>query len=88
MSRVIQVAGRMIELSGLHGVWLGTKFPFGSQITLYYTNGSPTQTIDYEYGQWEQAEKDRNMIKALCPRDPVKSSERPTGDTAPGERLL
>ena len=88
MSCVIQVAGRRIELSGLHGVWLGTKHPIGSRITLYYINGQSTQTIDYEYGQWERAEKDVNMIKALCPRDPVKSSERPTGDTAPGERLL
>jgi len=53
----------MIELSGLHGVWLGTKYPIGSRITLYYTNGSPTQTIEYESGEWERAEKDRKMIK-------------------------
>ena len=69
MSHVVRVAGRMIELSGLHGVWLGTKHPIGSRITLYYINGQSTQTIDYEYGQWEQAEKDRNMIKdALQPK--------------------
>jgi len=59
----------MIELSGLHGVWLGTKYPIGSRITLYYINGSPTQTIDYESGEWERAEKDGNTIKdALRPQ--------------------
>ena len=89
MSHVVRVAGRMIELSGLHGIWLGTKFPFGSRITLYYTNGSPTQTIDYEYGQWEQAEKDRNMIKdALGPRHAVEQSKGPMRDGASRERLL
>lgn len=69
MSHVVRVAGRMIELSGLHGVWLGSKHPIGSRITLYYINGQPTQTIDYESGQLEQAEKDRNAIKdALRPQ--------------------
>lgn len=67
MSRVVRVAGRMIELSGLHGVWLGTRYPIGSRITLFYPNG-PTQTIDYKHDEWEQAEMDRNAIQdALRP---------------------
>lgn len=67
MSRVVRVAGRMIELSGLHGVWLGIRHPIGSRITLFYPNG-PTQTIDYKHDEWEQAEMDRNAIQdALRP---------------------
>jgi hypothetical protein len=79
----------MIELSGLHGVWLGTKHPIGSRITLYYINGSPTQTIDYESGQWVQAEKDRKSIEdALGPRHAVEQSKGPMRDGTPRERLL
>lgn len=89
MSRVVQVAGRRIELSGLHGVWLGSKYPIGSRITLYYINGQPTQTIDYESGQWAQAEKDRKSIEdALRPRHAVESREGAVHHATSGERLL
>jgi len=76
MSSIVRVAGRMVELSGLHGVWLGAKHPIGSRITLYYINGQPTQTIEYETGEWERAEKDRNTIKdALVKQLPSTTKE-------------
>lgn len=61
MSRLVRVAGRMIELSGLHGIWLGPDHLANSRITLFYPNG-PTQTIEYKCGEWGQAEKDKNLL--------------------------
>jgi hypothetical protein len=57
MSRVVRVAGRMVELSGLHGIWRGADHLCNSRITLFYLNG-PVQTIEYAYGKWAEAEKD------------------------------
>jgi hypothetical protein len=62
MSRSIRVAGRMVELAGLNQVWLGVDHLANSKITLYYPKG-PVQTIDYAYGQWAEAEKDKNTIE-------------------------
>jgi hypothetical protein len=62
MSRVVRVAGRLVELSGLHGVWLGVDHTACSRITLFYPNG-PTKTIDYAYGQWAEAEKDKKILE-------------------------
>jgi len=91
MSRIVQLAGRAIDLSGLHGIWLGTRHPIGSRITLFYPKG-PTQTIDYEHGEWEQAEKDvRSLQDArkefLSPCDHKKSGKPPLADHAPREFL-
>ena len=62
MSRVVRVAGRMIELSGLHGICLGPDHLTNSRITLFYPKG-PTQTIEYTFGEHVQAEKDKNTIE-------------------------
>jgi len=62
MSRVVRVAGRMIELSGLHGIWLGPDHLTNSKITLFYPKG-PTQTIQYKSGEHVQAEKDKNTLE-------------------------
>lgn len=62
MSRVVRVAGRMVELSGLHGIWLGADHLCNSRITLFYPNHS-TQTIEYAYGKWAEAEKDKQTLE-------------------------
>ena len=62
MSRVIRIGERMIELAGLHGVWLGPDHLCRSRITLFYLN-RPTETIEYEYAH-VQAEKDKNSLEA------------------------
>jgi len=63
MSRVVRVAGRMIELSGLHGIWLGPDHLCRSRITLFYINNNPTQTIEYGLDEYAQAEKDRLALE-------------------------
>lgn len=62
MSRIVRVAGRMIELAGLQQVWLGVDHLTNSKITLYYPKG-PTQTIEYTFGEHVQAEKDKNTLE-------------------------
>ena len=62
MSRSIRVAGRLVELAGLKQVWLGVDHLCNSRITLYYPK-SPVQTIEYGYGKWAQAEKDKKIIE-------------------------
>jgi len=62
MSRIVRVAGRMIELAGLQQVWLGVDHLCNSKITLYYPKG-PTQTIEYTFGEHVQAEKDKKTIE-------------------------
>jgi hypothetical protein len=87
MSR-IQVAGRKVELSGLHGVWLGADHLTNSKITLFYINGRPTQTIEYGCGQHVQAEKDRKSIEdALRPTQCIVPREPSSDKTTSGERL-
>jgi len=91
MSRIVRLAGKAIDLSGLHGIWLGTKHPAGSRITLFYPS-SPTQTIDYEHGEWEQAEKDTRFLQDarkefLSPCNHEKSREPLFTDRAPRKFL-
>ena len=52
----------MVDLSGLHGIWLGADHLCNSKITLYYPKG-PTQTIEYTFGEHVQAEKDKNTLE-------------------------
>jgi len=63
MSRVVRVAGRMVELSGLHGIWLGPDHLCNSRITLFYINNKPTEVINYGCNEHIQAEKDRLTLE-------------------------
>jgi len=88
MSRIVQVAGRKVELSGLHGVWLGADHLTNSKITLFYINDRPTQVIEYGCGQHVQAEKDKNtIIEALRPTQCIVPREPMSPQPALGERL-
>jgi len=62
MSRLVRIGERMIELQGLHGIWLGVDHLSNSRITLFYPKG-PTQTIEYACGQWADAERDRKILE-------------------------
>ena len=62
MSRLVRIGERMVELSGLHGIWQGPSHLGGSRITLFYPK-APTQTIEYGYGKWAEAEKDVKILK-------------------------
>lgn len=88
MSRVVRIGERTIELSGLHGIWLGACHSGGSRITLHYPN-APTQTIKYGYGKWAEAEKDAKILKdALGPRNYDKSCKPPVDNLTSGEDVL
>ena len=63
MSRVVRVAGRMFELSGLHGIWLGADHLCNSRITLFYINNKPTEVINYGCNEYAQAEKDKLILE-------------------------
>jgi len=87
MSRVVRIGERLIELSGLHGIWLGACHSGGSRITLYYPK-APTQTIDYAYGKWTEAEKDKKSLEeALRPLDLNVSCEPACHDPTSRERI-
>ena len=88
MSRVVRIGTRTIELSGLQQVWLGVDHLSNSRITLYYPNG-PTKTIDYAYGQWADAERDKKSIEdALRPRNDVEPRKPPFCNLTSREGLL
>ena len=62
MSEIVRVAGRIVRLTGLHGIWLGPDHLSNSRITLFYPK-APTQTIEYAYGKWAEAEKDKLTLE-------------------------
>ena len=62
MLRTVRIAERLVELAGLQQVWLGVDHLSNSRITLYYPNG-PTKTIEYGYGKWAEAEKDKKILE-------------------------
>jgi len=62
MSRLVRIGKKMIELSGLHGIWLGPDHLSNSLITLYYPKG-PTLYINYGCNEFEQAEKDKKILE-------------------------
>ena len=63
MSRIVRVAGRMVELSGLHGIWLGPDHLSQSRITLFYINNKATEVINYGCNEYAQAEKDKLILE-------------------------
>jgi hypothetical protein len=62
MSRVVRVAGRVVELYGLDQIWLGADHLANSKITLYYPKG-PVVTIEYKCGEYAQSEKDKKILE-------------------------
>ena len=47
MSRLVSIGKNMVELSGLHGIWVGADHLCRSKLTLFYLN-SPTIVRTYE----------------------------------------
>ena len=62
MSRLVRIGEKMVDVSGLYGIWLGADHLANSRITLFYPKGT-TQTIEYGHGKWAQAEKDKKIIE-------------------------
>lgn len=62
MSRLVRVAGKMVELAGLHGIWVGPDHLSRSKMTLFYPN-KPTVVITYEHDKHVECAKDAKTLK-------------------------
>ena len=62
MSRLVRIGQRMVELSGLQGIWVGPDHLCRSKMTLFYIN-RPTEEITYEYGKWDECDKDAKILE-------------------------
>jgi hypothetical protein len=88
MLRTVRVAGRLVELAGLEQVWYGVDHLSNPRITLYYPKG-PTKTINYAYGQWADAEKDKKILedaKLQSSMHPQAEQQRVSRGTAPSDQ--
>jgi len=63
MSRLVRIGEHMIEISGLHGVWVGADHLCRSRMTLFYLDRRPTQQITYEYGKWADCTRDAKILE-------------------------
>jgi hypothetical protein len=62
MSRLVRIGKHMVELSGLHGIWVGPDHLTRSCMTLHYPNG-PTMKIVYEFDEHVKCAKDAEILK-------------------------
>lgn len=62
MSRLVRIGKNMVELSGLHGIWVGPDHLSRSKMTLYYPNG-PTVVITYELDKHVECAKDAKILE-------------------------
>ena len=62
MSRSVRIGKRMVEISGLHGVWVGPNHLYQPRMTLFYLD-KPVQQITYDYGKWADCDKDVKILK-------------------------
>jgi hypothetical protein len=62
MSRLVRIGKNMIELSGLHGIWVGPDHLSRSKITLFYPN-KPTVVITYDLDKHIECDKDAKMLE-------------------------
>ena len=63
MSRLVRIGKNMIELSGLHGIWVGPDHLSRSKITLFYNTKKPTVVITYELDKHVECERDAKMLE-------------------------
>lgn len=62
MSRLVRIGNNMVEISGLHGIWVGADHLCRSKMTLFYLN-RPVETITYDYGKWADCANDAKILK-------------------------
>ena len=62
MSRLVRIGERMIEIAGLHGIWVGPDHLSRSRITLFYLN-RPTEQITYDYDKHVECDKDAKILE-------------------------
>ena len=62
MSRLVRIGQRMVEIAGLHGIWVGPDHLSRSRITLFYIN-RPTEQITYEFDEHVKCAKDAEILE-------------------------
>jgi hypothetical protein len=62
MSRLVKIGKNMVELAGLHGIWVGPNYLSGSKITLFYPK-KPTVVITYELDKYAECDKDAKILE-------------------------
>jgi hypothetical protein len=62
MSRLVRIGKNMVEISGLHGIWVGADHLCRSKITLFYLN-RPTETITYELDKYTECARDVKILE-------------------------
>jgi len=62
MSRLVRIGERMIEIAGLHGIWVGPDHLSRSRITLFYLN-RPTEQITYGFDEHIKCAKDAEILE-------------------------
>jgi len=75
MSRFVQVGKKMVDMVGLHAVWIGPDHLCRSRITLFYPDRRDSEKIEYEHGQSVQASKDAEFLKEALKEFQKKVSE-------------
>ena len=62
MSRLVRIGKNMVEISGLHGIWVGPDHLSRSKMTLFYLN-RPTETITYEFDKHTECARDAKILE-------------------------
>jgi hypothetical protein len=62
MSRLVKIGKNMVELAGLHGIWVGPDHLSWSKITLFYPK-KPTVVITYELDKYAECDKDAKLLE-------------------------
>jgi len=62
MSRLVRIGKNMVEISGLHGIWVGPDHLCRSRITLFYPN-KPTLQITYELDKHVECARDAKILE-------------------------
>ena len=73
ISRLVRIGNNMVELSGLHGIWVGADHLCRSKMTLFYLN-RPTVTITYELDKHVECANDAKILED-AKKDFTKSLE-------------
>ena len=62
MSRLVRIGKNMVEISGLHGIWVGPDHLTRSRITLFYPN-KPLVQITYEFDKHVECARDAKILE-------------------------
>ena len=62
MSRLVRIGKNMVEISGLHGIWVGPDHLCRSKMTLFYLN-RPTETITYEFDKHTECSPEKQFFR-------------------------